>query len=73
VPTVVVSQWRVESGATREMMVEFHRGMMREGMERRGRKSKGEALREAAMKVMRKEETRHPFYWAGFVMIGDAR
>jgi CHAT domain-containing protein/Tfp pilus assembly protein PilF len=73
VPTVVVSQWRVESGATREMMVEFHRVMMRGGRGGKGRKSKAEALREGAMKVMRRAETRHPFYWAGFVMIGDGR
>jgi CHAT domain-containing protein len=55
-------------------MVEFHRGMMREGGGGgRGKMSKAEALREGAMKVMRRAETRHPFYWAGFVIIGDAR
>jgi CHAT domain-containing protein len=33
--------------------------------------SKGKALRGAALKLLSDIKYRHPFYWAGFVMIGD--
>jgi CHAT domain-containing protein len=32
---------------------------------------KAEALRQAALKLLKSEETNHPFYWAGFVLVGD--
>jgi CHAT domain-containing protein len=66
VPATVVSQWKVESAGTRELMVNFHQAL-------RTRSPKAEALRQAALKLMKKAETNHPFYWAGFVLIGDGR
>jgi CHAT domain-containing protein len=71
VPTTVVSQWKVESGSTTDLMVEFHKRLRAslEGSNRSG--SKAQALREAALKVLHgRSEYRHPFYWAGFVMVG---
>ena len=35
--------------------------------------SKAQALRQAELQVLRKAGTSHPFYWAGFVLIGDGR
>jgi hypothetical protein len=35
--------------------------------------TKTEALRQAALKLMNNSETRHPFYWAGFILVGDGR
>ena len=32
-----------------------------------------EALRQAALKVMKAGDTSHSFYWAGFVLVGDGR
>jgi hypothetical protein len=29
--------------------------------------------RQAALKLMKNPETSHPFYWAGFVLVGDGR
>ncbi|MDT7781570.1 MAG: hypothetical protein QOC99_4082 [Acidobacteriota bacterium] len=70
-PTVVVSLWKVESERTSELMVEFHR-QWREGNAGRGRRlTKAEALRRAALKLLNKAGSRHPFYWAGFVVLGD--
>lgn len=63
-PTTVVSQWKVESKSTTELMLEFHRNL-------RLRKSKAEALRQAALKLLSSDDYRPPFYWAGFVIIGD--
>jgi Uncharacterized protein conserved in bacteria len=78
VPTIVVSQWKVEAAGTRDLMVNFHRGMMTgtesgQGKARKASLTKAEALREAALKVMRKNETSHPFYWAGFIVVGNGR
>jgi CHAT domain-containing protein len=28
-------------------------------------------LQEAAVKMLRSADYRHPFYWAGFVVVGD--
>ncbi len=68
VPSTVVSQWKVESASTRDLMVGFHRGLISQA----GKKpTKTDALRQAALKLMRNPETSHPFYWAGFVLVGD--
>lgn len=67
VPSIVVSQWKVESAGTRDLMVNFHRGLIT------SRTTKSEALRQAALKVMKNPETSHPFYWGGFVIVGDGR
>jgi len=66
VPSIVVSQWKVESAGTRNLMVNFHRGLISSG-------AKSAALRQAALKVMKNPETNHPFYWGGFVIVGDGR
>ena len=67
-PTTVASQWSVESRSTAQLMVEFHRQLSLP--EKAGT---AEALRRAALKLMRRKDTAHPFYWAGFVVVGDAR
>jgi CHAT domain-containing protein len=68
VPTTVVSQWSVDDKATEELMVEFHRQL-----QDRKAQSKAEALRQAALKLLKQEKYRHPFNWAGFVLVGDGR
>ncbi|HEX8191247.1 MAG TPA: CHAT domain-containing protein [Pyrinomonadaceae bacterium] len=67
VPSLVVSQWKVESAGTRELMVNFHRGLIAPTP----KLTKGEALRQAALKLLKNPETNHPFYWAGFVLVGE--
>ena len=63
-PAAVVSQWKVDSARSSELMVEFHRNVLQK------RVSKSEALRQAALKVFRSSYN-HPAYWAGFILIGD--
>ncbi len=69
-PTTVVSQWKVDSAATSKLMVAFHRNL-------RARSSgaviagRAEALRTAVLPLLATPEYRHPFYWAGFVLIGN--
>lgn len=67
VPSLVVSQWKVESAGTRELMVNFHRGLI----STTPKLTKSEALRQAALKLLKNPETNHPFYWAGFVLVGE--
>ncbi|MGB7926441.1 MAG: CHAT domain-containing protein [Pyrinomonadaceae bacterium] len=73
VPSIVVSQWKVESAGTRDLMVDFHRALISEPGAGKSIPTKSEALRQAALKLLRNPETRHPFYWAGFVLVGDGR
>jgi len=63
----VASQWKVDSASTTSLMIDFHRRLTT----RNAKESKAEALRQAELGLLRSERYRHPFYWAGFVMIGD--
>ena len=71
VPATVVSQWEVDSSGTRQLMVEFHRGLARHSATGGSRISKAEALRLAALSLLKDNRYRHPFYWAAFVIVGD--
>ncbi len=62
-PTTVASQWKVESDSTSELMVDFHRNLHHS--------TKAKALQQAALAVMKNPEYRHPFYWSGFVLMGE--
>jgi len=62
-PTLVVSQWPVESASTTELMLEFHR-QLRSGL------SAASALRAAELKLRQNGDYAHPFYWASFVVAG---
>lgn len=81
-PATVVSQWKVASGGTTELMVEFYRNLLGgdDAAQPAAASSrnphvvtKAEALRRAALKLLRSEKYRDPFHWAGFVLVGDAR
>jgi CHAT domain-containing protein len=69
-PTSVVSQWKVESASTTELMLEFHRQLKSQISNQADGFSAARALREAALKLQRTAAYRHPFYWAGFVVAG---
>lgn len=72
--TTVVSQWKVNSASTAQMMVNFYKHLKpstRQSTQDGGTKAK--ALRLAALELMKDVRYRHPFYWAGFVMVGSNR
>jgi CHAT domain-containing protein/Tfp pilus assembly protein PilF len=71
-PATVVSQWKVESASTTELMVTFHKNLKTARGPQSPKLTKAEALRRAALKLMKTKAYRHPFYWAAFVVIGDA-
>jgi CHAT domain-containing protein/tetratricopeptide (TPR) repeat protein len=64
-PATVASQWKVEAASTSRLMLAFHRGL-------RAGHTPAEALRLAALAQLLRPDERHPFYWAGFVAMGDA-
>jgi CHAT domain-containing protein len=64
----VLSQWKVDSGATSDLMIDFHRRLTTAKAA-----DKAEALRQASLDTMRSPGRLHPFYWAGFIVVGDAR
>jgi len=71
-PTTVVSQWSVESESTTDLMLNFHRNL-KSAAEARSAMTKAEALRHAQLQLLRTKRYQHPFFWAGFVIVGDAR
>ena len=62
-PSTVASQWKVESESTTQLMLGFHRNLKRS--------TKAKALQLAALDVMKNPSYRHPFYWSGFVLMGQ--
>jgi len=64
--SMVVSQWRVNSASTSQLMKNFYEALAR----RRDRGNKSEALREASIRLLKDPRYRHPFYWGGFVLVG---
>jgi CHAT domain-containing protein/uncharacterized protein HemY len=72
-PTTVVSQWKVSSASTTQLMKEFHRNLLSQNPGQKGTASKADALRLAALSLLKDKHYRHPYYWAPFVVIGNAR
>jgi CHAT domain-containing protein/Tfp pilus assembly protein PilF len=68
-PSVVVSQWSVNSESTTKLMQAFHK-QYRSANNHLG---KSDALRNAALSLMKDPRFGHPHYWAGFVVVGDPR
>ena len=65
-PAVVTSLWRIEDGASKELMERFY-GVLGLGG------SLAEALRQAQRAMLSQEAWRSPHSWAGFALTGDAR
>jgi CHAT domain-containing protein/Tfp pilus assembly protein PilF len=72
-PTTVVSHWKVDSAGTSELMLAFHKSLNAGSENHRARLSTAGALRSAALNLLKSTEYRHPFYWAGFSVVGDGR
>jgi CHAT domain-containing protein/tetratricopeptide (TPR) repeat protein len=70
VPTLVASQWQVPSKSTAKLMVAFHKNIS--GCRSSRASSKAEAWRRAALGMITDPRYRmKPYYWAGFVVVGD--
>ena len=65
-PASLASQWRVDSPATAELMGEFHRAL-------KASKQPARSWQTAVKQMLDREDRRHPYFWAGFQLLGDAR
>ncbi len=64
VPLVIASQWKVDSEATKELMVRLHQIRKQEKF------PTAEALRQSQIEMLRSEKYKQPYYWAAFASIG---
>jgi CHAT domain-containing protein/tetratricopeptide (TPR) repeat protein len=66
IPLVVASQWSVDSSATADLIIKFHRYRKLKGL------TTIAALRQAQIDMLRGEnqQFRHPYFWASFLPIG---
>jgi CHAT domain-containing protein/Tfp pilus assembly protein PilF len=71
VPTTVVSQWKVESASTAKLMLGFHRTLRTADVQHGSTFATARALQRAEMQLLHSQQYAHPFYWAGFVLVGD--
>jgi len=66
VPSVVSSLWKVDDSSTQVLMQEFHSDV-------KAGKQFDVALMEAMRKVFANPQTRAPYYWAPFFLVGENR
>jgi CHAT domain-containing protein/tetratricopeptide (TPR) repeat protein len=64
-PRVLASLWKVDDEATAELMKEFYKHLLQEGM------TPATALRQAQITQMQKKSRQSPYYWAGFQLQGE--
>jgi len=69
VPTMVASQWKVDSASTAALMIDFHKRLKEQAAKQSA--TKAGALQQAALALMKDPRYRHPYFWAGFVMTGS--
>ena len=66
--SLIMSLWQIPDEETKDLMVEFYK-MLFDG------KSKLNAIHDASLSIMestrKKHQSTHPFYWSGFILIGD--
>lgn len=59
--TLLTSLWKVDDKATRDLMTQYYKSLMKG-------KGRGESMREAALALRKKRP--HPYFWAPFIAIG---
>jgi CHAT domain-containing protein len=66
--SMLVSQWRIDSSSTSQLMATFYQVIKPD--RESGSVRKARALREAALRLQKNDRYHHPFFWAGFVLVG---
>ena len=62
--TQVMSLWRVDDEATQELMRAYYRQLL-------AGRDRIEAMRRVQLELLAEPRTRHPFYWASFIVSGQ--
>jgi CHAT domain-containing protein len=65
--SLIASLWQVSDRATAELMTKFYRFMLNDGM------PPAQALREAQLASAAERRWSDPYFWSGFVLLGDWR
>lgn len=65
--SVLASLWKVDDEATAELMGNFYRAMLQDGL------PPATALQKAKQRMQAHPKWHHPFYWAAFVVQGEYR
>jgi CHAT domain-containing protein/tetratricopeptide (TPR) repeat protein len=68
--STIATLWNVSDQATAEIMTDFYRHW-RSINPKTQTQTKAQALRKAQLKQLNTKRHRHPYYWAGVVLIGD--
>ena len=65
VRSTLASLWYVNDEATTQLMTQFYREFVNQNI------SKAEALRRSQQKILQDEKFFHPYFWSGFVLVGN--
>jgi CHAT domain-containing protein len=69
-PATVLSSWVVDAPSTTSLALGFHRRMGAQAAPAGASRSAADALRRATLTLLASPQTRPPYYWAGFSVIG---
>ncbi len=67
--SMLVSQWKVNSTSTSQLMLSFYRALAAD--QNPSKLEKAKALQAATLRLMKDRHYSQPFYWAGFVLVGS--
>ena len=60
----LMSLWPVSDLSTRDLIVSYYRALMQGD-------GRGEALRQVQLRMLKDHRRSHPYYWAGFIQVGE--
>jgi CHAT domain-containing protein len=63
--STLATLWPVKDAAAAKLMSRFYEQLRKPGM------NKAEALRQAQIEIMKKTDFEDPFFWSGFVLVGN--
>ena len=67
--TAILTDFKVDSAASRDLMIAFHHRLLQQGGKRMSGRVAVEALRDAEIAALKSSRS-HPFYWASFFAAG---
>ncbi len=65
--STLATLWSVQDSSTSQLITEFYRNFTVPGI------TKAEALRKSQLALLNSSQYKHPYYWSGFVLIGNWR
>lgn len=65
--SALATLWKIDDAASAELVTSFYKYLGNSDL------SKAQALRRAQQDLRERDRTEHPYYWAGFIIVGDWR